>query len=265
MGIDIGSGTSKGVITRDHKSEAFYIMASGMNYRQAAEKIRKELLSQLALRPEDIACIAVTGQGASNVPFENQQVTDIRCCARGINHLFPEVRTVIDIQGQSSQVIRLSKPGQVTNFVVSEKCAAGSGRFLDIIANVLQVDLKDIGDLAQKSANPVTFTTGCAVFGESEAVSRVAEGTPKEDILAGVLQALADRISALIDRVGFEEKGAICGGGALNSGLVRKVEEKLETRLLVPSQPQMVNALGAAIIAEEICAEKVSDANGWST
>jgi len=131
------------------------------------------------------------------------------------------------------------------------KCAAGSGRFLDVIANVLRIDLKDIGALSLKSKKPVTFTTGCAVFGESEAVSRVSEGASKEDILAGVHRALANKISTLVERVGLVKECAISGGGALNAGLVKSIKEKLGIQLLVPPQPQSITALGAAIMAEE--------------
>ena len=251
MGIDIGSGTSKGVITEDGKLLAYHLLPSGVNYRMAAEQLREELLAKSGLPPEDIAYTVATGQGSGNVPFSNQQVADIRCCAKGINHTFPSVRTVIDVQAQSSQVIRVSEKGQVINFAVSEKCAAGSGYFLDVIANVLQLEIKDIGSLSLKSENPVTFTTGCAVFGESEAVTRVSQGASKEDILAGVHKALADKISALADRVGLEEPCAISGGGGLNVGLIKRVEETLGVQLLVPPQPQLITALGAAIIAEE--------------
>ena len=251
MGIDIGSGTAKGVITHDGQLEAFHLVPSGVNYRLAAANLREHLLSQLNLRTEDIRSVGATGHGAGNIPFPFLKCADLLSCARGISRIFPSVRTVIDIQGQSSQAIRISQTGQVVNFAINEKCASGSGRFLDIIANVLQVELQDIGDIASKSNHPVAFTTGCAVFGESEAVSRVAEGTPREDILAGVLQSLADRISALVEKVGMEERCAVSGGGALSSGLVRKIADKLEVQLLVPSQPQIINALGAAIIAEE--------------
>jgi predicted CoA-substrate-specific enzyme activase len=158
---------------------------------------------------------------------------------------------VIDVQAQFTQVIKISEQGRVVNFVVSEKCAAGSGSFLDIVANVLQVELDEVGPLSLKSENPVAFTTGCAVFGESEAVSRVAEGALKEDILAGIHKALADKIATLVDRVGMEEKCVISGGGGLNIGLIRKLEDSLGITLLVPPQPQIVNAYGAAIIAEE--------------
>ncbi|MBM4432690.1 MAG: 2-hydroxyglutaryl-CoA dehydratase, partial [Chloroflexi bacterium] len=146
---------------------------------------------------------------------------------------------------------KINEKGQVINFVVSEKCAAGSGRFLNIMANVLRIKLEDIGPLSLKAKKPVTFTTGCAVFGESEAISRVSEGASKEDILAGVHKALAKKVSALVERVGLEKDCAISGGGALNIGLVKSVEEELGCKLLVPPQPQFVTALGAAIMAEE--------------
>jgi len=251
MGIDIGSGTSKGVITEDGKPKAYHLLPSGINYRATALRLRDELLTKAGLSPQDIAFTVATGHGAESATFANERADDIRCTARGINSLFPSVRTVIDIQGQSSQVIRINDAGQVTNFVISEKCAAGSGRFLDIIANVLRIDLKDVGTLSLKSENPVTFTTGCAVFGESEAISRVSEGASKEDILAGVHQALANKASTLVDRVGLEPDCAISGGGALNVGLVKSIEQKLGIPLKVPPEPQFVPALGAAIMAEE--------------
>ncbi|MDD5081816.1 MAG: acyl-CoA dehydratase activase [Dehalococcoidales bacterium] len=251
MGIDIGSGTSKGVIVAAAQPLASHLLPSGVDYKATAQRLREELLARAGLSSEAIGYTVATGQGADSVSFSNQQVADTRCCARGINNIFPSVRTVIDVQGMFTQVIRLSEKGQVTNFVISEKCAAGSGRFLDIIANVLRIDLKDIGPLSLKARNPVTFTTGCAVFGESEAISRVSEGASKEDILAGVHRALANKISTLIDRVGLEKDCAIAGGGALNVGLVRSVEEALSIKLLVPPQPQFITALGAAIMAEE--------------
>ena len=249
LGIDIGSSTSKGVIARDSSPEAYYLLLSGIDYRATAEKLRNELLGKAGLSPEDVSYTVATGQGAGNVKYSDRQVTDIRCCARGINNILPSVRTVIDVQAQSSQIIKLNENGQVINFVVSEKCAAGSGRFLEVIANVLQIDLSDIGPLSLKAKNPITFTTSCAVFGESEAISRVAEGVSKEDILAGVHKALGNKISALINRVGLEKDCAISGGGALDVGLVKNVEEALGIQLLVPPKPQFVTALGAAILA----------------
>jgi predicted CoA-substrate-specific enzyme activase len=250
MGIDIGSGTSKGVITEDGKLVVYHMLASGVNYRMASLKLREELFAKAGLSMEDITRTVTTGHGEGVIPFGNRHVADMQCCARGINCIFPSVRTVIDVQGQSSQVISIDDKGQVTGFAVSEACASGSGCFIEVIVNVLQVKLEDIGSLSLNAKNPVTFTTGCAVFGESEAISRVAEGVSKEDILAGVHKALAGKISALIDRVGLKEPCAISGGGGLNIGLIKKIEE-LGIQLLIPSHPQIVNALGAALVAGE--------------
>jgi len=162
--------------------------------------------------------VVATGQGDINVDYADERIVDLRCCAKGVFSLFPEARTVIDIGGQTTQVLRLGDHGQLTDFVTSEKCANGSGRFIDIISNVLQIPLSEIGPLSLKSHNPVTFTSACAVFGESEAVSRVAEGTPAEDILAGVHQAMSAKIKTMIERVGLENAYVLCGGGGLNIG-----------------------------------------------
>jgi len=256
MGVDVGSSTTKGVIIRDGVLEARHILTSGVNYRVAARRVMDELLEKAGLCLGDVACIVATGQGSANVDYSNRQVADLRCCGRGIVRIFPTAHTVIDVQGQSTQVLRLNERGQVINFAISEKCASGSGRFLDIIANVLQVRLEDIGPLSLESKNPITFTTGCAVFGESEAVSRVSEGVPREDILAGVHRALAEKISALVGKVGLEERCAISGGGGRDIGLIRRIEERLGVELLVPPEPQFVTALGAAIMAEEACEEE---------
>ena len=252
MGIDIGSATSKGVITENGDLKAQHLLPSGTNYHEAAQKLRGELLAKAGLSPQDIVYTVATGQGAGNVTFGNQRISDIRCCARGINSIYPSARTVIDVQAQSSQIIRITENGQAINFVVSERCAAGSGRFLDVIANVLQIDLQDIGALSLKSKNPITFAISCAVFGESEAISRIAEGIAREDILAGVHKALANKICALVNRVGLEKDCALSGGGGLDIGLIKILEKELGIQLLIPPDPQIITALGAAVIAGEL-------------
>ena len=250
-GIDIGSRSSKGVVTAGGDIVASHVIPSGTDYRKAAAKLLDELVNKAGIEAADLAFISATGQGAAMVPGADETVADMRCAARGINRLNPAARTVIDIESQSTQIISINAEGRVVNQVTSERCASGSGRFMEVIANVLRVNLADIGPISLASDNPITFTTGCAVFGESEAVSRVAEGVAKEDILAGVHVALAEKIGAMVGRVGLEERCAITGGGALNEGLVKRVEERLATRLLVPAEPQFVTALGAAIMAEE--------------
>ena len=249
IGIDIGSVYSKGVITKDNEPSAFFLILSGGNYRRAAERIRQELLKKVNLTQDDIANTVGTGSGAGNVYFASRKVSDIVCTARGVNSIFPSARVVIEVAGQSTKLMRIDEQGLVANFVVSEKCAAGSGWFIEVIANVLRVDLEDFGPLSLKSKTPITFSTGCAVFGESEAITRVAEGIPKEDIAAGVNKALADKISSMAKKIELEGPCGMCGGGALNIGLIKAVEHELNVELLVAPQPQITAALGAALLA----------------
>jgi len=249
IGIDIGSAYSKGVIIKGFELVASHVIISGANYRTSAESIRTDLIRQVNLTHDDIANTVATGSGADNVYFASQKVSDIVCTARGINSVFPQARTVIDVASQSTKVIRLNGEGKVANFTVSEKCAGGSGRFIEVIANVLRIDLSDFGPLSARSRTPITFGTGCAVFGESEAITRVSEGIPKEDIAAGVNKALASKISSLVKKLKLEEPCAVCGGGALSIALVKTIESELNTTLLVPPHPQLMTALGAAIIA----------------
>jgi (R)-2-hydroxyacyl-CoA dehydratese activating ATPase len=251
MGIDIGTGTSKGVLLDNVEWLYSYSIPSGLNYELAANQLLSELLKRGNIARENICFVVATGAGSSNVAYQNKTISDLLCCARGIFHLLPQARTVIDVEGQTTQVFRLGKDGQLANFVTSEKCAGGSGRFIDIISEVLQIPLEKLGPLSLNSTNPVSFTTSCAVFGESEAVSRVAEGIHCEDILAGVHQSMAARILMMVEKVGLEKECAICGGGALNIGLVKSLETVLDVQLLVPTEPQLITALGAALLARE--------------
>jgi predicted CoA-substrate-specific enzyme activase len=250
MGIDVGSTTTKGVLVRDGEPLFFRAVPTGTDYRASAEELRRQLLAGAGLTFAEVTGTVATGH-TGGVPFANDYATDIQCCARGINRTSPSVRTVIDIQAQASQVIRVGPQGQAQGFAVSEKCAGGSGRFLDVVAHVLQVGIDEVGPLSLKSERPVVFSTGCAVFSESEAISRVAEGASREDILAGVHRALAEKIYALVARVEMEEPCAISGGGGLNIGLVKAIEDRLGIRVLVPPRPEFTGARGAAAIAEE--------------
>jgi len=250
-GIDIGSAFSKAVVVAESELVSYYIIPSGGNYKLAADEVAGRALSEAKLSFKDIAYVVATGYGAANVAFSNKVATDIACQSRGVYNLFPSARTVIDIGGQFSRVFKVDEGGRAIAFVLSEKCAAGSGRFLQVIARVLQIDLKEIGQLSLKSKNKLDFNTGCAVFAESEAISRIAEGASKEDILAGVHRALAAKVQNLVERIGLEPDCALIGGGAKDIGLVRSIEEGLGLSLLVPEEPQIVAALGAALIAEE--------------
>ena len=249
-GIDIGSVFTKGVLMQNSQVVTYEIVASGGNYREAAERAVDQVLSKIGVSREEVKMVA-TGLGATMVASAFRQVSDISCQARGAHYLFPTVKTVIDIGGQSSRVIKVDTGGNVVDFVISERCAAGSGRFLQVMARILGIGVEDIGPLSLKSKQPIEFSTSCAVFAESETISRIAEGTVKEDILAGVHKAIAAKIVSLVKRVGLSADCVITGGGTKDVGLVRTITEELEIEVFVPEEPRITAALGAACFAAD--------------
>lgn len=256
-GLDLGSSTAKAVVANeDGIFLTGCLIPSGGNFRLAAEKVLGQAAGNLGIGLGDFSLIVATGLGAKSTPFPCRQVTEISCQGRGINSIFPSARTVIDVGGQATKVIRVDEKGRSEDFMISEKCAAGSGRFLQVIARVLQISIDEIGTLSLKAAQPVDFTTNCAVFMESEVVSRVAEGAGVENILAGVHIAMASKVENLVRRVGLAPDCAIAGGGARDMGLVRAVAEKLGAALLVPEDPGLTCALGASALAAELLREK---------
>ena len=250
LGIDIGSLTSKGVLLNRGEIAARFCLASGVHYAAAAATVRSALCDQAGIAVEDISRTVTTGHGADLIPFSDRHVADARCCVLGMHFILPAVRSIIDVQAQSCQVMVLDANGRLLDISVSEKCASVSGGFIDTIANVLQVAIADVGPLSLASEHPVTFSTGCAVFAESEAVSRVAEGAAAEDILAGVHQMLADRIGAIARRMGMAPPCALCGGGGLNMGLISRLRDA-GIDLQVPPYPEQINAIGAALLARK--------------
>ncbi len=252
LGIDVGSAATKGVLLNGDGGEHSHVIPSGFDYGAAARRMHDELLETAGVSASDVERLVLTGLGAGNAGLEQgREVSEIVCCARGIQSIFPSVRTAINVGGQSSQALRVGENGKVADFVFSERCAAGSARFLQVMANVLRVKLEEIGPLSLKSTNPVSFSTGCAVFGETEAITRIAEGFSTEDILAGVHQSLTSKLASLVARIKLVEDCALCGGGALDVGLVKTVENTLGVKVLVPPKPQVVTALGAAVMARD--------------
>jgi predicted CoA-substrate-specific enzyme activase len=258
MGIDIGSLATKAVILNDRALITYAIVDSGAEHRRTVERVVDQTLAQAGLTRDQIGYIVATGYGRINVPFAHKQVTEISCHARGVNSIFPSVRTIIDVGGQDSKAIRVTGTGKVVDFQMNDKCAAGTGRFLEVIARALEVPLEEIGPLSLESTNRVKISSMCTVFAESEVVSRIAEGTSKIDILAGVHDAIAGRIRGLADRVKIERECAITGGGAKNVGLVRALEELLGFPMLRAEEPQITGALGAALIAHDSVQEVAS-------
>ena len=251
LGMDIGSYFTKGIILGDHKPVSSYMKLSGGDYQATAESIQKALLSKAGISLKEVVYTVATGYGSKQVSFADAFKTDIVCIAKGIVSFHPSVRTAIDVGDLYTKVVRMDAKGSVHNFIMSGKCAGGSGRILQLIAKVLRVNVEEIGVLSLKSTKRVDFNTGCAVFAESEAISRIAEGTAKEDLVAGLHRALAAQINSLAERLGIEKDVALVGGGARDAGLVQVLKEIRGHEIIVPTEPHFTAALGAGIIAGE--------------
>lgn len=255
-GLDIGSAFSKAVVLEDGVLVSHGVRATEGDFAQVAGSLLDDVLKSAGLRPEDLDLIGASGLGASFVPYPHRKIADISCHSRGAHFFVPTVRTLVEIGNQVSRVIKVSPKGTVADSSTGDKCAAGSGRILQIVAKVLKIDLKDMGKISAEAVRPAKFTTGCAVFLETETISRVAEGTPKADIIAGLHQTLATRISVMAHRLKVETDCVFVGGGALDEGLVRVVEKEIRQPLFVPRDPLVSGAVGAALIAAERAAAK---------
>jgi predicted CoA-substrate-specific enzyme activase len=249
LGIDIGSAASKGIALNEKGILGSFECPSGGDFKLTAEKVKEALLSQMGVSSKDISRTVATGFGSKSVIFADEVKPDIVCDGKGVYSLLPSVKTVIDVGDLYTKVLRINSNGSVHNFLLSGKCAGGSGRILQVIAKVLQIKVEEIGELSLKSQKRVEFNTGCAVFAESEAISRLSQEVKKEDLLAGIHRALAAQIESLVERIGVELDVAIVGGGARDVGLVQALKEIRGHDILVPQNPHMTAALGAAIIA----------------
>jgi predicted CoA-substrate-specific enzyme activase len=251
VGIDIGSTSGEALILDDDRILAWSIVDTGFNSRRAAELALDEALDRTGLSRERIGPVVATGYGRIAVEFADRQVTEISCYAQGIHFLFPQVRTVIDIGGQDSKVVAVGPGGKPLEFAMNDKCAAGTGRFLEVMARALQLELSELGPCALRARQPAAISSTCTVFAESEVITLVAEGVDREDIVAGVCRSIARRVGGMARRVGVDPPVAFAGGVARNVGAVQALEEVLGERLIVPEEPQIVGALGAALIARD--------------
>ena len=254
VGVDIGSLATKAVVVNhDGQMLSYHIQRTGARPGQAGVACMREALSGAGLALPDVRFVVSTGYGRERVDFSDLTITEISCHAKGIHFLFPEVRTVIDIGGQDSKVITVDEMGQPLRFVMNDKCAAGTGRFIEVMAGALEVELSEIGNLSLRSQEEVQVSAMCTVFAESEVISLVASGAEVEDIAAAVHRAIARRVVNLAERVRIQPPVAMSGGVAKNVGVLRALEERLQTIVHVASEPQIVGALGAALFALERC------------
>ncbi|UCD08417.1 MAG: 4Fe-4S binding protein [Dehalococcoidales bacterium] len=250
-GIDIGSRAAKAIIINDGNIIGSTIQDTGPESIKTAYAAIEAAMKEPGLTLEDIDYTVATGYGRVLVPFAAENVSEISCHARGINWYYPSVRTILDMGGQDCKAINCNEEGHVTNFVMNDKCAGGTGRFLEMIADVLIIPLEEIGELALKSSSEIPFNTICAVFAKSEAIVHLRHGIPRSDILAGLNEAISVRCHNLLKKVTIESDFTITGGIAKNPGMVDKITKKIGIEPLLAEDPQLIGALGAAIYARE--------------
>ncbi len=249
IGIDVGSTTTKGVMLNGKSTIiASHLLPTGASALSSALKCLSELSSESGLSTND-STIVSTGYGRSLVDFAGRQITEITCHSVGVHHLNPEIRLLIDVGGQDSKVIRIGTDGKPTDFELNDKCSAGTGRFLEVMARVLEVSIDELGPLALKSDSPSRISSTCTVFAESEVIGHIGDGATPEDIAAGVHQSMASKISTLSRRVGIAPPIGLTGGVALNPAFRHYLGKHIDADLWCPENPQYTGAIGAALLA----------------
>lgn len=248
LGIDIGSTTTKAVILKNGKISSFAILPTGSEMNEAEKEAVKIALEKSKFDFTAIDKILSTGYGRIRSVFSEEHITEIKAMGIGASFLFPKTSLLIDIGGQDSKAIRLANK-KVVEFRMNDRCAAGTGRFLELMSKVLKVDLNDMSELAKKSKNPVEITSTCAVFAESEVISLISRGISKPDIITGVYNSIARRVTTLAKTVGIEKDVVFSGGVAKSKMLVKSIENAIGTKVQVPTEPQILGALGAAVFA----------------
>ncbi|GBC72190.1 2-hydroxyisocaproyl-CoA dehydratase activator [archaeon HR03] len=252
VGIDVGSTYTKGaMVDASGKLVATEMRMTGVRLSEAAQMTYETLLRKAGTDSTSVAYIVGTGYGRYNIRFGNTQVTEIACHAKGAHYLFPNTRTVLDMGGQDTKAIRINERGEVVDFVMNDKCAAGTGRFVEGAAKALGLSLNEVGELSLKSSKPVKVSSTCGVFAESEVLEHLAWGRKIEDILYGVHTAIATRSIGLLRRVGIEPELTFTGGLSLNIGMRKALEEQLGTKLNASNMTVFCGAIGAALFALE--------------
>lgn len=250
LGVDSGSLTAKAVIMDEHRQIVSHsVVQLGFVSEKAVNLAIENTMASAGLKLCNMAYIVSTGYGRRRLSFESKPVTEISCHAKGANYLFPDIKTVIDIGGQDSKVISVDKSGNTINFAMNDKCAAGTGQFLEVMSRAMGIEFKEMGELSLQSQTELTISSMCTVFAESEVISLVAQRHKEEDIIAAIYRSIAGRIVGLVGRVGLRQPVIMTGGVAQNIGVVRAIEKELNVSILVPSEPQIVGAIGAALFA----------------
>ncbi len=249
LGIDIGSTACKAVILRDGKEITGQSVIQSGTGTSGPLRAYEGVLASAGLVEAQIERTVVTGYGRMTFAKANQQISELSCHARGVHFLVPGVRTIIDIGGQDAKALKINERGVMTDFVMNDKCAAGTGRFLDVMAGVLEVTTSDLAEMSSRATVLVPISNVCTVFAESEVISQLAAGVNRDDIVAGIHLSVAKRVAGLAKRIGVAPTVVMAGGVAQNMGIVRAMSRVLDHEVLPAPQPQMTGALGAALLA----------------
>ncbi|MDD5476161.1 MAG: acyl-CoA dehydratase activase, partial [Syntrophales bacterium] len=239
----------KGAVIDENGVVGTRVIFTGYNASEAGRRVFEDLLRELSLETSDIGAIVSTGYGRNSVDFAGKALTEIICHGAGAHYLNPGIRSILDVGGQDSKVMVVNGKGRTLDFAMNDKCAAGTGRFLEVMARALEVDLNDFGGLSLQSTKPSRISSICTVFAESEVISLISRGEKREDIIAGIHESVAARVAALAHRVGIKPPLMMTGGVALNIGIVSALERKLGMPLEVSPHAQVNGAIGAALLA----------------
>jgi len=251
IGIDIGSLATKLVLLDDSTMIDHRVNRSTYDFKRIGSDLFNDLLEKNNLKRSDVYVMS-TGYGRNSIDIADDRITEITAHARGVQYFYPNAHSVIDIGGQDSKAIVMSqKTGSVIDFQMNDKCAAGTGRFLEVMARALEVPIEEIGNMALKSNNPAAISSTCTVFAESEVISLFAKGTPKQDIASGIHKSIARRVAGMAKRIGVEPLLVFCGGVAKNVAVKQYLENELKFEIVTPTYPQLTGAIGAAIIAQD--------------
>jgi len=251
LGIDIGSTSTKAVILRDGKDIVATSVVDVGAGTSGARRVLSDIFEKTGLSLEEMGRTIATGYGRLKFEHSDSQISELSCHSKGVSFLLPGIHTIIDIGGQDAKALKLNERGAMVNFVMNEKCAAGTGRFLDVMATVLETKVSELGRLSEQATGEINISSTCTVFAESEVISYLADNIRIPDIIAGIHKSVAKRVSALARRVGLNPNIAMTGGVAQNSGVVKAMEKEIHEKIYVPPMPQLTGALGAAILAYE--------------
>lgn len=257
-GIDLGSTMTKIVILDEAESVvASVVNHTGAEHRRLANKLMEEALAVAGLDIGDISYVMATGYGRINVPFADKQITELSCHARGVASFFPNARVAIDIGGQDAKALKI-RNGKLMDFVMSDKCAAGTGRFLEVIARVLGLEVGELDAVSLQATGKVPVSSVCTVFAQQEVTNHLSDGVPLPDVVAGLHDAIASRVARMARRFKIESDVVFTGGVAHNGGVVRALTENLGLEVLVPDKPLLSGAIGAALLGKEAAMKAIA-------